>query len=176
MVIGDDRAAEGVRADAGPLVRGNHAHLVGPEAERACGACERRVRLVGHVHDGSIVHRADARLAGACERGQVRRRAAGDQHSRRALGIPHPSTKPVDDDELERARPRRAEPPARVDVEGARDEVAERAGPRSLAGDEGEVAGVADACDVREDVSLEVGEDLVESGGCLRRRQRQALA
>ena len=83
--------------------------------------------------------------------------------------IADPFAYPVEDHQLEHRRPGRAEPPARVEVECARDQVAEGAGPRALAGDEREIARMADLSDEREDVVLEVGEDLLERGRLLGR-------
>ena len=126
--VGGDGRPERIGPHSRTPVGRDHAYLVGPESERPCRARERRVRLVGQVQDRALVHRADPRLARAGERRQVRDRAPGDEHSRRSRLVADPLADPVEHDELEHRRPRGAEPPARVEIEGARDQVAERPG------------------------------------------------
>ena len=160
--VGLDRAPERLRRRAGSRADGQHADLVGPEAEHARAAGERRVRLVGDVGDEPVVHRADARLARAGERGHVRGRAAAERASRRALGQADPAAEPVEHLELELRRAGRLHPRPRVDVARARDEVAERAGPRARERDEREEGGVLAAAREREDVLAEAAQELVE--------------
>jgi hypothetical protein len=173
-LVGADSAEERLRAHPGAFVGRDDAHLVGPEPERPRGACQRRVRLVGHVDDRPLVHRAESRLPRARERRQVGGRAARHEHADRLLGVADPLPQPVEDDELERARPGGPEPPARVDVERTRDQVAERAGPGAFARNEAEIAGVADPGDKGQHVSLQPFEHLVERRWLLRRRHAQA--
>ena len=174
-IVVRDRAAQRVGPHPGRPVGRDHPHLVGPEAEHARCAGERRVRLVGHVDHGrsSIgpisVSRAQASAV---------RFAAEPPETRtplRRLRVADPLPEPVDHDQLERARARRTEPPAGVDVERARDQVAERPRPRPLTGDERQVAGMADPGDVRQDVPLEPRQDLVEGNRFLGRRDRDPL-
>ena len=126
--VGVHRARQQVGAHAVLRVDGQHAHLVGVEAERARRAGQRRVRLVGDVEDEVVAHRAGQRLARARERGHVRARAAAQQDPGRARRVADPRLEPVEHLQLELARARGLHPTAGVDVERAGEEVAERPG------------------------------------------------
>ena len=108
---------------------GQHAQLIRPEAERPRGAADRGMGLVGGVDHEVVAHRADHVLAGAGERREVRRGAAGDERAGGGVRIAHPVLEPAEELELELGRARRLLPRAAVDVARARDEVAERARP-----------------------------------------------
>jgi hypothetical protein len=120
------------------------------------------VGLVRDVRDQIVGHLAGECLAGARERGEVRRRAAADQQTGRLGGVADPVLEPLDHLELEPAGPGRLHPGAGEDVARAGDEVAERARPRAGEGNEGEEARVVAAARERQDVLLEAAEDLFE--------------
>ena len=172
--VGLHRAAQRGGAHTHPLVGGKHAHLVGAEAEHARPAGQRGVGLVGQVQHRVLGHRADQRLAGARQGGQVGRRPARDQDAAGRLRVADPVPEPADHRQLQRSRPRGAQPPAGVEVERAGDQVAQRAGPGRLSGDERHVPGVAQAGDVGEDVALDALQDRVEAGRILGRRHGDA--
>ncbi len=167
--VRSDRGAQGVDPDPRLLVGWDHPHTVRPESERPRCPRDRGVGLVRHIGDGVRVHRPESRLTRECECGQVGRGPAGDEQSRCALRIADPVPEPIDHSQLERARPRGAEPPAGVEVERAPDQVTERAGPRSLAGDEREVTRMADPGDEGQDVAFELLEDPLEGNRSLGR-------
>src|SRR5439155_21842227 len=96
--------------------------------------------------DDVVAHRADARLTCAGERSQVRNRAAADERAARSRRIADPLLEPVENLELELGRSGRLLPGARIDVARTRNEVAERAGPRSgerHVGEEARMSGAA---------------------------------
>ena len=107
------------------------------------------------------------------ERGHVRRRAAVQQRPAGGPGQAEPAAEPVEHLKLELRRPGRLHPRPRVDVAGARDEVAEGAGPRPRERDEREEAGMLAAARERQDVLVEPAQQLVER---LRLRGRRARA
>jgi len=96
-----DRSAQCLRLDPHGGVGGDHVHLVRAEAEDPCCPADRRVGLVPAVDPGQAVHRAQPKLAGGRERGEVRRRAPGHQHAVGALGHADPATEPAQDRELD---------------------------------------------------------------------------
>ena len=163
-LVGGDRGRERRRLEPQVLADGQDPHLVGPEAERPCSPCERRVRLVGDVDDEVVAHRADERLARAGERGQVRGRAAGHERAGRLGRIADPVLEPAEDLQLELRRAGGLHPRARVDVARARDEVAERARPGAGGRHEREVAGMGGAAREREDVPEEPLEEPSSNG------------
>ena len=161
------------------IVDRQHAYLVRPESQDARGAREGRVCLVRAVDNEPIRHRADERLARARERCHVRRGAAAGEHSARVGRITDPVFEPVEDDQLELARAGRQSPRADVDVESARDQIAERGWPGPAARDVREVARVLVARHERKDVCLETCEELIERtrllGSPLVQTRRQLL-
>ena len=164
------------RLEALVLADREHAHVVGAQAEHARRPRDRRVRLVGDVGHGVAGEPADHPLACARECRQVRGGAAAHEQAARALGEAEPRGEPVQHLELDLARAGRLHPRAGVEVGGARDEVAERAGPGAAPGDEREERGVVDAARERQHVARETLEDRVHRLGPVRRRAREALA
>ena len=154
-LVGRDRVGERRRLEPQVLADGQDPHLVGPEAERARGPCQRGVRLIGDVDHEVVAHRADQGLARAGERGQVRGRPAGDERPRRLGRVADPVLEPPEDLQLQLGRAGRLHPGARVDVARAGDEVSERSRPRPGRRHEREVARVAGTARVREDVAEE---------------------
>jgi hypothetical protein len=131
--IGVDRGGERRERQPESRVDGKHAHSLGAKPEHACGPRHRRVTLARHVDDEVIAHRTGAPLARARERGEVGRRPTAEEDSRRVGGVADPVGEPSEHGELELRRARRADPPRRVGVERAHDEVAERADPVRIA-------------------------------------------
>ena len=172
-LVGRDRVGERRRLQPQVLADGQYPHLVGPEAERPRGPCERRVRLIGDVDHEVVAHRADQGLARAGERGQVRGRPAGDERPCGLGRVADPVLEPAEDLQLQLRRAGRLHPGARVDVARAGDEVSERSRPRAGRRHEREVAGVAGTARVREDVTEEPLEHSFERLSFLRRRLRE---
>ena len=173
--VGLHRRLEQVDAHLELVARRDHANLVLPEAEAACGSRHRRMRLIGDVDDQVVGHRADLRLARARERREVRRRAAADEEPGRLLRVVQPVLEPADHLELDLARPRGLHPRARVDVRGAGDQVAERPRPGAGERDVREEPGVVALAHEREHVLVEPAEDLVPVLRLLGRGPAQAL-
>ena len=170
-----DRPLEPPRVEPPVRACGEHTQLLGPEAEQARRARQRRVRLVGHVGDDALVHRAEQRLARARERGHVGRRAAAEQDPRRVGRIAEPVLEPVEHGQLDLTRPRRLHPRADVDVERAGDEVAERARKRLARRHEREEPRMVGAVHVREHVGRQAPEHVGHLLRRVRRRAGQAL-
>ena len=104
--VGVDGGGQRLGPQAPVAVCGQHAQLVGAEAEQARRAREGGVPLVGDVGDRAGGHRAEQRLARAGERRHVRRGAAAHEHAGRLLGVADPLLEPGEHDELEAARAR----------------------------------------------------------------------
>ena len=155
------------------VVDGQHPDLPRPEAEDARSARERRVSLIREVRDEIGSHCAGERLARARECRGIRRGAAAHEHAACTLRQAEPFPEPAQNLELDLRRPRRLHPGTRIDVRGARDEVAHSARPRAAAGDEGEEGWVVDAAREREHIARDSGEDVLERPPLVRRRPRQ---
>ena len=174
--VGLDRGGQRLRREPERRVARQHAHLLRPEPEHPGPAGDRRMRLVRDVEHEVAAHRAGLRLARAGEGGHVRGRAAARQRSSRLCRVADPVLEPAEHLELDLARAGRLHPGTRVDVAGARDQVGERAGPGSGAGNEAEEARVVDAAAERKHVAPEALDDLRERFRAVRGRAGKPLA
>ena len=102
--VGVDRRDHVRRTQTEGIVGRQNAQLVRPESQVACRPSHRRVRLIAGVHHDPRRHRADERLAGARDRGEVRGRPARYEDPGCRLRVLDPAAEPVKDGQLECAR------------------------------------------------------------------------
>ena len=174
--VGVDRRDDVARAQPEGVIGRQDAELVGPEPQVARRPGDGRVRLIAGVHHDPRRHRADERLPGAGDRGEVRGRSAGHQDARRRVRVPHPVAEPVQDRQLEGARSGGFAPRAGIDHGRGRDQVTEGGGPGAGTGDVAEEARMVEMADERQDVLVQDAEQLAEVLWAARRSCGQALA